>query len=271
MVRGQAIRQLREERGYSLHELAKRAGLSISYLSEIERGAKTPSLKTVEKIAAALNISKAQLIQDEKDERITLGQKVRVLRQEKGLSLAELAGRVGISTSYLSEIERDGVYPAVHTLKRLAEELGVAISSLVGTGTSMGQKLRQVREQQGMSQAALARAAGISPGMVGQIEHGRVQPSLQTIERLAAVVGVSPCYFITDGNQPEDILRALGPETISLLYDPNVQSVLRLICACTTEEICFILNFIRLYKKSCSGEIGLAGDIQQPGLKEIQQ
>jgi len=36
--KGEKIRQLREERGMTLTGLSRRAGLSVSYLSEIERG-----------------------------------------------------------------------------------------------------------------------------------------------------------------------------------------------------------------------------------------
>ncbi|MGB9905066.1 MAG: helix-turn-helix domain-containing protein, partial [Desulfotomaculales bacterium] len=38
-VKGEKIRAVREQRGCTLEELSRRAGLSPSYLSEIERGA----------------------------------------------------------------------------------------------------------------------------------------------------------------------------------------------------------------------------------------
>lgn len=249
-VKGQYIRQLREERGLSLQELAGRTQLSVSYLSEIERGAKTPSLKTLEKIAGGLNVPRSQMLEDTNRITVSLGERLRLVREERGLNLSELAEKAGISPSYLSEIERDNVYPAVHTLKTLAGILKVSVSTLVGPGGAMGQKLRRAREEQGLSQAALARGAGVSPGLVGQIEHGRVQPSLQTVEKLAGVLGVSPCYLIVDDADSGSMLEMMGPDLRELLSDPQVQSVLRLVCNCTQEELRFILNFIKLYKQS---------------------
>jgi transcriptional regulator with XRE-family HTH domain len=41
----------------------------------------------------------------------------------------------------------------------------------------------------GISQAQLAARAGLSSGMVSQIEQGRRTPSLETIERLAGAMG----------------------------------------------------------------------------------
>ena len=59
---GQAVRQLREGRGWSQAELAGRADLNRSYLGEIERGAAMPSLGTAAKLALALELSLADLM-----------------------------------------------------------------------------------------------------------------------------------------------------------------------------------------------------------------
>ncbi|MBC7341666.1 MAG: transcriptional regulator [Clostridia bacterium] len=254
LVRGERIRKFREERGYSLAEFASKANVSISYLSEIERGAKKPSLRTLDRIAQTLNVSRAQLVELDGDIKgISLGDKVRLLREEKNWTLNQLAEKAGISISYLSEIERGNVYPAVHTVRRLAEELGVSPSVLVGQGGALGHKIRKAREEQGLTQAELARLAGVSGGLIGQIEHGKVQPSLQTVEKIAGVLGMSPCYFIVEDVGLEDMVQVMGPGMREVLSDPKVQSVLRLICNCSSEEIKFILNFIQLYKRSHPG------------------
>ena len=46
----------REFRGLRAADLAKRAGVSAAYLSQIETGARTPSVKTLGKLAAALGL-----------------------------------------------------------------------------------------------------------------------------------------------------------------------------------------------------------------------
>ncbi|NLL18140.1 MAG: helix-turn-helix domain-containing protein [Clostridia bacterium] len=250
LIKGEKIRQLREERDCSLAEFAAKAGISISYLSEIERGAKKPSLKTIEKIAVALNIPKSQLVEVSGDSKgVSLGEKLRLLREQKKWTLSEFAQKADVSVSYLSEIERGNVYPAVDTLKRISKALNVSLQDLIGRGGILGSKLKMVREEQGLTQGDLAKQAGVSAGLVGQIEQGKVQPSLQTVEKIAEAVGVSPCYFLIDDAGVEDLLRAMSPELREILNDSKAQSVLRLICSCTPDELKFIFDFIKLYKK----------------------
>ncbi len=251
IVKGDHIRALREERGYTLQDMAKRANLSLSYLSEIERGSKRPSLKSIDKLAVALNVSKAQLIEgDVAETGISLGDKIRLMRGEKNLSLQDLATRAGISLSYLSEIERGTVYPALNTLKRIAEGLGVPPSAVISHEGSLGHKLKSLREEYGLTQAHLANLAGVTAGLIGQIEQGKVQPSLKTLEKLAEVMGVSPCYFIMEPGAVDQMLSLMNPELRELLMNPNVQSVLNMICNLNEKELQFILNFIQLFKRS---------------------
>lgn len=56
------VRQLREERGWSQEQLAERADLNRSFVGEIERGAATPSLLTLAKLALALELSPSSLL-----------------------------------------------------------------------------------------------------------------------------------------------------------------------------------------------------------------
>ncbi|MBZ5749714.1 helix-turn-helix domain-containing protein [Metabacillus rhizolycopersici] len=52
---GERLRELRQEKGYSISELAELAGVSKSYLSYIERDVqKNPSLQFLKKIASSL-------------------------------------------------------------------------------------------------------------------------------------------------------------------------------------------------------------------------
>jgi transcriptional regulator with XRE-family HTH domain len=56
------IKKLRLELGISQSELAKRAGYSHEFISQVERGVKTPSLKTLKKIAFGLDVCPSFLI-----------------------------------------------------------------------------------------------------------------------------------------------------------------------------------------------------------------
>ena len=57
----QNIKRFRDTRKMSQADLAFDAGISIPFLSDIERGNKWPSPETIEKISSALNIEPFQL------------------------------------------------------------------------------------------------------------------------------------------------------------------------------------------------------------------
>lgn len=62
----------------------------------------------------------------------SLGQDLRVLRKSRGLTLSEVAGRVGRSVGWLSQVERDISEPSMEELDQLAEVLGVTVTSFFG-------------------------------------------------------------------------------------------------------------------------------------------
>lgn len=59
---GEFIRERRKQAQYSLRDLADRANVSNPYLSQIERGLHTPSVRVLKAIAAALNVSAESLL-----------------------------------------------------------------------------------------------------------------------------------------------------------------------------------------------------------------
>jgi transcriptional regulator with XRE-family HTH domain len=61
-----------------------------------------------------------------------LGERVRVLRRERGLTLDVLAGRSGVSRAMISKLERGEKNPTLVVAARVAEGLGVSLSQLVG-------------------------------------------------------------------------------------------------------------------------------------------
>lgn len=63
--------------------------------------------------------------QDGASRSVDLGPNIRARRKEHGLSLRELARRVGVSPSALSQIENGHSRPSVDTLYELARQLGV--------------------------------------------------------------------------------------------------------------------------------------------------
>ncbi|MEE1126551.1 MAG: helix-turn-helix transcriptional regulator [Acutalibacteraceae bacterium] len=70
---GLRIRSYRTQLGYSQERLAEISGCHPTYIGQIERGEKNPTLESVEKIATALNLSLSKLFEnlgsDNSDER----------------------------------------------------------------------------------------------------------------------------------------------------------------------------------------------------------
>lgn len=60
-----------------------------------------------------------------------MGEHLRVARQARGLSLRELAGRLGVSPSLISQIETGRANPSVSTLYAIADELDVSLDELL--------------------------------------------------------------------------------------------------------------------------------------------
>jgi transcriptional regulator with XRE-family HTH domain len=59
-----------------------------------------------------------------------IGPRLRDRREALGISLREIARRIGVSASLVSQIERDKVNPSVSTLYALVRELGLSMGDL---------------------------------------------------------------------------------------------------------------------------------------------
>ena len=60
---GVAVKRARSRLGLSQLELAQRSGLHRSYVSDVERGARNPTVVSIQKIAHALRVSVAKLFE----------------------------------------------------------------------------------------------------------------------------------------------------------------------------------------------------------------
>jgi transcriptional regulator with XRE-family HTH domain len=161
-----------------------------------------------------------------------LGCELRRIRGNRGLTLTELARKARLSTSFLSEIEQGKKSPSLASLDAIASVLGVPRDALVPPmGASLEAKglperIRSARERAGMTQEGLAEAAGVSTGLIGQIEAGSTRPSLATIEHLSVALGVTPCHLLVDDPEVERILAVLGAPVRRLIADPDGQLLL---------------------------------------------
>ncbi|MFP3914931.1 MAG: helix-turn-helix domain-containing protein, partial [Actinomycetota bacterium] len=62
---------------------------------------------------------------------VDLGERLRQVRQQKGISLREMARRVGVSASLISQIETNKAQPSVRTLYDIVTQLGISFDRLL--------------------------------------------------------------------------------------------------------------------------------------------
>jgi transcriptional regulator with XRE-family HTH domain len=62
-----------------------------------------------------------------------IGQRIKALREERGLGLEELAHAADFSKGHLSSLERGLVMPTVATLSKLADALEVLVADIVSS------------------------------------------------------------------------------------------------------------------------------------------
>ena len=83
--------------------------------------------------------------------------RLRAERERRGIGLRELARRVGVSPSLVSQIELDRVNPSVSTLYALVTELGMTMSDVFGES--------RPQESSVVQQQATAWSSGRTPGV----------------------------------------------------------------------------------------------------------
>jgi transcriptional regulator with XRE-family HTH domain/quercetin dioxygenase-like cupin family protein len=95
---------------------------------------------------------------------------------------------------------------------------------------AIGEKLREVRQEHGMSLRDLADKAEISASMLSQIETGKVFPSVRSLYSIASALSVSVDYFFPEkdeGNASSEnnLYGSAGEMTASEMRDANLKGV----------------------------------------------
>lgn len=86
---GEKIRRLREKENITQNALANRAGVSPTYIYQLEQGLKSPTVEYLGYICAGLNISLAEFFAEEQSENNVAGRTTDALNEKQKRLLDE--------------------------------------------------------------------------------------------------------------------------------------------------------------------------------------
>jgi transcriptional regulator with XRE-family HTH domain len=76
-----------------------------------------------------------------------IGQRIKELRMQRGLTLEEVAERSGCSSGFLSQLERNRAAPSISMLYAIGEALGVQVTDFLPDGVSATKVTRHERRE----------------------------------------------------------------------------------------------------------------------------
>jgi len=109
---------------------------------------------------------------------VNIGERLRELREARNISMRALAARSGLSANALSMIERGRASPSVSTLYKLADALGISITSFFSSDSER----KQVVFLKANERTRMSFTRGVFEGLGGEQFVGRVEPFLLTLE-----------------------------------------------------------------------------------------
>lgn len=122
MTLGERIRRIRSQRDLTLEKLAQSTGLTVSFLSQVERNAVSPSIESLQKIAKALGTNAGAFFEEDERKELTLVRKAerpRTIDEQRHITVETLA-------SGLLNIRME---PRLLTLKNDRGEVGEEFSA----------------------------------------------------------------------------------------------------------------------------------------------
>lgn len=154
------------------------------------------------------------------------GEKLKRLREERNLSQKELGDKMGgITQQTIAQYEKKETVPKLETVSKIADALEINPNifysdfsqSVADDSGGIGEKIKAVRLQKGVSQAALAKCLGVSTAMICQYEVGKRKPKVETLSKIAGALGVDLKVFYDD--LPQKTIELKRYENIALVNE----------------------------------------------------
>ncbi|MCA1905838.1 MAG: XRE family transcriptional regulator [Desulfarculus sp.] len=168
---------------------------------------------------------------------LPVGQRVRQIREQKGLTLTDLAQRTGLMEQFLADIEAETASPPLGVLVKLGKALGMKMGTLIASGEERPYTVVRSSERQAMSRLSSQRgtAYGYSYQSLAPKKKNRsMDPFVVTLEQAAQDVPPSShegeeFIFVLEGSMEAlvgEAMEILGPGD-SIYYDSSEPHLLR--------------------------------------------
>ena len=187
------IRERARVMGLSMQDLADRVGVSYGYMSQVARGHSNMGVKVQARVESALQApAKVAPAQCANRQGVVVAGESSYIRErarELGMSLRDLADRVGVSYSYMSQVARGHSNMGVKVQARVESALQAPAKVAPAQPACIDREAVWERmNAHGISQNEAARRAGISSAHLSQIMNGGTNPSPGVLKRLHGVL-----------------------------------------------------------------------------------
>ena len=184
------LRAAARRRGLTMKELAAKMGVSAGYLSGVSTGRNPWTPKLREKAVAVLGVVPGQGVVYRQGG-VVAGESsyIRERAREKGMSMQDLADRVGVSYGYMTQVSRGHRNMGVKVQARVESALEAPAKVAPARCASVDREaVWELMDAHGISQNEVARRAGISSAHLSQIMTGRNNPSTGVLKKLHGVL-----------------------------------------------------------------------------------
>ena len=97
---------------------------------------------------------------------------------------------------------------------------------------SLGERLRNLRQNRGMSQEQVAHIADITPAYLGQVERGTKNITVHTLEKVCTALNISLSDFFSTAKERDKSIDEVSNQILHQLHDKSKsekQAVLKMV------------------------------------------
>jgi transcriptional regulator with XRE-family HTH domain len=148
----------------------------------------------------------------------SIGARIKGLRSEQRLTLADLGDRTGLSTSYLSQLERDKTTPSLVTLTAVAKAFSVSLRYFFETGGEAAFIVRAEHVLNGSGRGLAATSQLLAPEGVNKLSVQRIVVAPHSSSEQLAGVQAEALVFVLAG----ELKLVVGTEEFYLAAGDSV-------------------------------------------------